>query len=160
MQRHNKGDEWSSLSLRRNEQDTGPGRNSYNKWHRPLWTGCSPEPQLVLWAVPKGYTSSHLSCHYHWDLLERRPNRFSSRYADSGRQLSCDGFGECTPWVEMSSPVVCCPVAVKLKPEELRVAKRLSHCFGKDLHDWCPQASSAESVSIQDCVIFSAISSY
>lgn len=58
----------------------------------------------------------------------------------------------------MSSPVVCCPVAVKLKPEELRVAKRLSHCCGKNLHDWCPQASRAESVSIQDCVIFSTIS--
>lgn len=58
----------------------------------------------------------------------------------------------------MSSPVVCCPVAVKLKPKELRVAKRLSHCCRKNLHDWRPQASTAESVSIQDCVIFSAIS--
>lgn len=25
---------WSSPSLRRNEQDTGPGRSSCNKWHR------------------------------------------------------------------------------------------------------------------------------
>lgn len=56
--------------------------------------------------------------------------------------------------------MVCCPVAVKLKPEELGVAKRLSHCCGKNLHDWRPQASRAESVSIQDGVIFSAISSF
>lgn len=63
-------------------------------------------------------------------------------------------------WNEMSSPVVCCPVTVKLKLEELRVAKRLSHCCGKNLHNWRPQASSAESVSIQDWVIFSAISSF
>ena len=114
----------------------------------------SPEPQLVTWIIPKGYVSSHLSCHSHWDILGRRPNHPSSGYADSDRQLGQDGFGEHTLWDEMSSPVVCCPVAVKLKPEQLRVAKRLSHCCGKNLHDWCPQASRAESVSIQDCVIF------
>lgn len=86
--------------------------------------------------------------------MERRPNHPSSGYADSDRQLSQDSFSEHIPWDEMSSPVVCCPVAVKLKPEELRVAKRLSHCCRKNLHDWRPQASSAESVSIQNCVIF------
>lgn len=145
---------WSSLYPRRNEQDAGPGRSSYNKWHGLLWTECSPEPQLVMWVVPKGCTSSHLSCHSHWDLLERGPSRPSSGYADSDRQLSRDGFGEHTLWDEMSSPVVCCPVAVKLKTEELRVAKRLSHCCRKNLHDWRPQARTAESVSIQDCVIF------
>lgn len=35
----------------------------------------------------------------------------------------------------------------------------MSHCSRKNLHNWHPQASSAETVSIQDCVIFSAISS-
>lgn len=140
--------------LRRNVQDARPGRSSCNKWHGPLWTECSPEPHLVMWIIPKGYTSSHLSCHSHWDILKRRPNHPSSGYADSDRQLSRDGFGEHALWYEMSSPVVFCLVAVKLKPEKLRVAKRLSHCCGKNLHDWRPQASSAESVSIQSCVVF------
>lgn len=140
--------------LRRNVQDARPGRSSCNKWHGPLWTECSPEPHLVMWIIPKGYTSSHLSCHSHWDILKRRPNHPSSGYADSDRQLSRDGFGEHALWYEMSSPVVFCLVAVKLKPEKLRVAKRLSHCCGKNLHDWRPQASSAESVSIQGCVVF------
>lgn len=141
---------YSFPSLRRNRQDARPATNDTGL----CWQESSPEPQLVTWIIPKGYMSSHLFCHSHWDILERRPNRPSSGYADSDRQLSRDGFGEHSLWDEMSSPVVCCPVAVKLKPEQLRVAKRLSHCCRKNLHDWCPQASRAESVSIQDCVIF------
>ena len=82
------------------------------KWHQPLWTECSPEPQPVMWVVPKGCSFTHLSCLSPWDLLKRGPNRPSSGYADSDRQLSRDGFGEHTVWDEMSSPVVSCPVAV------------------------------------------------
>lgn len=103
---------WSSLFLTRNDQDARLGRSSYNKWHQPLWTECSPEPQPAMWVVPKGCSSTHLSCLSHWDLLKRGPNRPSSGYADSDRQLSRDGFGEHTVWDEMSSPVVSCPVAV------------------------------------------------
>lgn len=98
--------------LRRNVQDARPGRSSCKKWHGPLWTECSPEPHLVMWIIPKGYTSSHLSCHSHWDILKRRPNHPSSGYADSDRQISRDGFGEHALWYEMSSPVVFCLVAL------------------------------------------------
>lgn len=110
---------WCSPSLRRHEQHTGPGRSSCYKWHGPLRT----ELQLATQTIPKGGTSSRLSCHSHGYTLER-PNRPSSGYADSDRQLSRDGFGKYTTWVEMSSPVVSCPVTAKLKPEEPRVAKR------------------------------------
>lgn len=91
---------------------------------------------------------------------KRKSNHPSWGCADSDRQLSQGGFGENTLRNEMSSPVVCCPGAVKLKLKKLRAAKRLSHCSGKNLLNWRPQASSAETVSIQDCVIFSAISSF
>lgn len=52
---------WSPLFLRRNDQDARPGRSSYSKWHGPLWTECSPEPQPVMWVIPKGCSSTHLS---------------------------------------------------------------------------------------------------
>lgn len=139
-------------------------KEQYNKWHTPLWTQSRASAGHKRW-FPKA-VCPHISLVTSADNFQNEKkkkeesNHPSWGCADSDRQLSQGGFGENTLWNEMSSPVVCCPGAVKLKLKKLRVAKRLSHCSGKNFLNWRPQASSAETVSIQDWVIFSAISSF
>lgn len=130
-------------------------KDQYNKWHTQLWTQYRASASHKGW-LPKA-VCPHISLVTPTDTFseeKKRPKHLSCGYADSDRQLRQGGFGENTLWNEISSPVVCCPGAVKLKLKKLRVAKRLSHCSRKNLHNWRPQASSAETVRIQDCVIF------
>lgn len=150
-----------SPSPRWKEDNAGPERN--NTTNDTRLCGHIPEPLQVI------RDDSQSLCVLTYPLSppltifrikKKKSNHPSWGCADSDRQLGQGGFGENTLWNETSSPVVRCPGAVKLKLKKLRVTKRLSHCSGKNLLNWCPQASSAETVSIQDCVIFSAISSF